>query len=62
MGVDHGVADGTSNVPLVGVGDVLALLHWLRDTVGVADLFEKVKCEHLFAFLTFLTGLEMRVL
>jgi len=42
VGVDDGVADGTSNVPLVGVGDVLALLHWLRDTVGVADLLDRL--------------------
>merc|ERR1719193_2872148 len=40
VGVDDGIADGTSNVPLVGVGDVLALLHWLRDTVGVAHLLD----------------------
>jgi len=40
VGVDDGVADGTSNVPLVGVGDVLALLHWLRDTVRVANLLD----------------------
>jgi len=37
VGVDDGVANGASNVPLVGVGDVLALLHGLRDTVGVAN-------------------------
>jgi len=37
VGVDDGVANGASNVPLVGVGDVLALLHWLGDTVGVAN-------------------------
>jgi len=40
VGVDDGIADSTSNVPLVGVGDVLALLHWLRDTVGVANLLD----------------------
>jgi len=37
MGVDDGVANSASNIPLVGVGDVLALLHGLRDTVGVAN-------------------------
>lgn len=37
VGVDDGVANGASNVPLVGVGDVLALLHRLGDTVGVAN-------------------------
>ena len=42
MGVDDGVANGASNVPLVGVGDVLTLLHWLRDTVRVANLVREV--------------------
>jgi len=37
VGVDDGVANGASNVPLVGVGDVLTLLHWLGDTVRVAN-------------------------
>jgi len=37
VGVDDGVTNGASNVPLVGVGDVLALLHWLGDTVRVAN-------------------------
>lgn len=37
VGVDDGVANSPSNVPLVGVGDVLALLHRLRDTIGVAN-------------------------
>ena len=41
MGVDDGIADGTSNVPLVGVGDVLALLHRHRDAVRVANLLQK---------------------
>jgi len=40
VGVDDGVANGASNVPLVGVGDVLTLLHWLRDTVRVANLLD----------------------
>merc|ERR1719376_1980622 len=40
VGVDDGVANGASNVSLVRVGDVLTLLHWLRDTVGVADLLD----------------------
>jgi len=40
VGVDDGVANGASNVPLVGVGDVLALLHWLGDAVRVANLLD----------------------
>jgi len=40
VGVDDGVANGASNVPLVGVGDVLTLLHRLRDTVRVANLLD----------------------
>ena len=46
MGVDDGVTNGASNVPLVGVGDVLALLHRLGDTVGVANLFQKSPHAH----------------
>ena len=41
VGVDDGVANGASNVPLVGVGDVLALLHRHRDAVRVANLLQK---------------------
>jgi len=37
VGVDDSVANSASNVPLVGVGDVLALLHRLGDTVGVTN-------------------------
>jgi len=40
VGIDDGVANRASNVPLVGVGDVLALLHWLGDTVRVANLLD----------------------
>merc|ERR1719295_946978 len=40
VGVDDGVANGASNVPLVGIGGVLTLLHWLRDTVRVANLLD----------------------
>ena len=38
MAVNNGVTDGPGDVPLVGVGDVLALPHRRGDTVGVADL------------------------
>ena len=48
MGVDDGVANGASNIPLVGVGDVLALLHGLGDTVGVANLVQKSPHAHTF--------------
>ena len=48
MGVNDGVANGASNVPLVGVGDVLALLHGLGDTVWVANLFQKSPHAHHF--------------
>ena len=51
MGVDDGVANGASNVPLVGVGDVLALLHRLGDTVGVANLVQKSPHAHPFEML-----------
>ena len=51
MGVDDGVANGASNVPLVGVGDVLALLHGLGDTVGVANLVQKSPHAHPFEML-----------
>ena len=42
MAVDNGVTDGPGDVPLVGVGDVLALPHRRGDTVGVANLKKKV--------------------
>ena len=48
VGVDNGVANGASDVPLVGVGDVLALLHGLGDTVGVANLVQKSPHAHPF--------------
>ena len=38
MAVNDGVTDGPGDVPLVGVGDVLALPHRRGDTVGVAHL------------------------
>ena len=41
VAVDNGIADGAGNVPLVGVGDVLALLHRHRDAVRVANLLQK---------------------
>ena len=42
MAVDNGVTDGPGDVPLVGVGDVLALPHRRGDTVGVANLRNRV--------------------
>ena len=41
MAVNNGVTDGPGDVPLVGVGDVLALPHRRGDTVGVADLIKR---------------------
>jgi len=40
VAVNNGVTDGPGDVPLVGVGDVLALPHRRGDTVGVADLLD----------------------
>jgi len=42
MGVNDGVANGAGNVPLVGVGDVLALLHRGGDTVGMANRLDRL--------------------
>ena len=42
MAVNNGVTDGPGDVPLVGVGDVLALPHRRGDTVGVAHLRYRV--------------------
>ena len=42
MAVNDGVTDGPGDVPLVGVGDVLALPHRRGDTVGVAHLRNRV--------------------
>ena len=41
MAVNNGVTDGPGDVPLVGVGDVLALPHRRGDTVGVANLINR---------------------
>ena len=41
MAVNNGVTDGPGDVPLVGVGDVLALPHRRGDTVGVAHLIKR---------------------
>merc|ERR1712226_1325466 len=39
--LDNSIADGAGNIPLVGVGDVLALLHRHRDAVRVANRLDR---------------------
>ena len=55
MAVNDGVTDGPGDVPLVGVGDVLALPHRRGDTVGVAHLRNRVVVMEVITSLSYIS-------
>ena len=55
MAVNNGVTDGPGDVPLVGVGDVLALPHRRGDTVGVAHLRNRVVVMEVITSLSYIS-------